>query len=117
MLNYDAWIPNLSLWVSNMGADFTSPPAQAAAIVELCTIIEQTCTGDNQQYESVASCVDILGKRDFGSWDEVWGDNVVCRFVHVGLTPMRPEVSYGLSSATVEINIFREDEDRSGLGY
>ena len=46
------------------------------------------------QYESVASCAFILGRKEFGSWDEVWGDNVVCRFVHVGLTPMRPEVSY-----------------------
>ena len=45
------------------------------------------------QYESVATCVVILGMRDFGSWDEVWGDNVVCRFLHVGLTLMRPEVS------------------------
>jgi len=46
------------------------------------------------QFESVASCVYVLGRKEFGSWDEVWGDNVVCRFVHVGLTPMRPEVSY-----------------------
>ena len=45
------------------------------------------------QYESVASCVYTLGRKEFGSWDEVWGDNVVCRFVHVGLTSMRPEVS------------------------
>ena len=45
------------------------------------------------QFESVASCVYVLGRKEFGSWDEVWGDNVVCRFVHVGLTPMRPEVS------------------------
>jgi len=87
-----------------MGSDFTSPPAQEAAIEALCAMIQQRCAGDNEQYESVASCVDILGKRNFGSWDEVWGDNVVCRSVHVGLTTMRPEVSYyDLSSATVEI--------------
>jgi len=77
-----------------MGADFSSPLAQAAATVELCSMIQQKCTGDNAQYESLASCAFILGRKEFGSWDEVWGDNVVCRFVHVGLTPMRPEVSY-----------------------
>ncbi|KAE9381218.1 hypothetical protein N431DRAFT_424811 [Stipitochalara longipes BDJ] len=92
VINYDAWIPNLSLWVNIMGADFTSPPARAATIGALCATIQQRCAGDNLQYESVASCVDILGKRNFGSWDEVWGDNVVCRSVHVGLTKMRPEV-------------------------
>ncbi len=59
------------------------------------------------QYESVASCVYILGRKEFGSWDEVWGDNVVCRFVHVGLTPMRPEVSYtGVLSVAVGIIVF-----------
>jgi hypothetical protein len=90
-----------------MGADFTSLPAQEAAIEALCATIQQRCAGDNVQYESVASCEDILGKRNFGSWDEVWGDNVVCRSVHVGLTMMRPEVSYyDLSLATVEIIVF-----------
>jgi hypothetical protein len=90
-----------------MGADFTSPPAQEAAIEALCATIQQRCVGDNVQYESVASCVDILGKRNFGSWDEVWGDNVVCRYVHVGLTTMRPGVSYyNLSSTTIEIIVF-----------
>ena len=90
-----------------MGTDFTSPPAQEAAIEALCAVIQQRCAGENVQYESVASCVDILGKRNFGSWDEVWGDNVVCRYVHVGLTTMRPEVScYDPSSATAKIDVF-----------
>lgn len=36
--------------------------------------------------------------KDFGSFDEVWADNVVCRQIHVLLTASRPDVSQSISS-------------------
>jgi hypothetical protein len=33
-----------------------------------------------------------MATKPFGSYDEVWGDNVVCRNIHVLLTHVRPAV-------------------------
>lgn len=59
---------------------------------ELCPVIQQRCTGSNQQYLDEAACVAELGVKNFGSFDEAWGDNVVCRQIHSLLTLVRPEV-------------------------
>jgi len=42
---------------------------------------------------SVDDCVNILSGRNFGNYDEVWGDNVICREIHLVLTQIRPIVS------------------------
>lgn len=49
-----------------MGADFNSPLAQAASTMELCSIIQQSCTGDYVQYHSLASHVVIWAGRSLG---------------------------------------------------
>lgn len=42
---------------------------------------------------SVAQCVSTLSGKPFGSYDEVWADNVVCRTIHIILALVRPDVS------------------------
>lgn len=51
------------------------------------------CTGANKQWDSVDQCVTSLTQKPMGTFDNLWGDNVWCRALHVRLTPIRPEVS------------------------
>ncbi|EKG20842.1 hypothetical protein MPH_01825 [Macrophomina phaseolina MS6] len=93
VLNYHAWIPNLQTWTEvGNNVDFDNVVIQKAVPVQLCPQIMQNCKGDNQQYSSVATCVAALELKPFGSFDEAWGDNIVCREIHVLLTKVRPEV-------------------------
>lgn len=47
--------------------------------------------------EKSQDCANQLKAKTFGSFDEMWGDNVVCREVHVLLTRSRPDVSDSIS--------------------
>lgn len=43
--------------------------------------------------DSTLTCITTLLGKPFGSFDEVWGDDVVCRLVHVILAQVRPDAS------------------------
>ena len=45
---------------------------------------------------SVNQCTEVLSTKPFGTYDEVWMDNVVCRTVHIILALVRPDVSPGV---------------------
>lgn len=47
----------------------------------------------NTDIDSTENCIDTLSNKPFGTYDEVWGDNVVCRTIHVLLAAIRPEAS------------------------
>ncbi|KAF2206449.1 hypothetical protein CERZMDRAFT_29069, partial [Cercospora zeae-maydis SCOH1-5] len=90
---YHAWIPNVEAWIqAGTGVDFTSLVFQKFVPIVLCPGIQQRCTGPNQQYADVATCILELELKPFGSFDEVWGDNVACRLIHLILTQVRPDV-------------------------
>lgn len=94
MEKYDAFIPNLNAWVqSTTGASLSSPQVQGYSIQQLCAATQERCTGVNQQWNSFDECVDTLSQRNYGSYDAAWGDNVVCRNIHIFLTAIRPDVS------------------------
>ena len=93
VLNYDAWLPNLNDYTRLLYGIAPSPPANAAQIQTLCERAQQLCTGSNTQYSSAACCVKELSRKPFGEWDELWGDNVLCRTLHVLLARLRPDVS------------------------
>ncbi|KAL0060191.1 hypothetical protein AAF712_013038 [Marasmius tenuissimus] len=90
---YDAWIPNIPLWINaSNGIDFTNPLVQLGVPSTLCPVIQQNCQGDNQQYANELDCIAQLTLKPFGTMDEIWGDNLACRVIHVRLTGIRPEV-------------------------
>ncbi|EOD45455.1 hypothetical protein UCRNP2_7827 [Neofusicoccum parvum UCRNP2] len=94
VLQYDAWIPNLQLWtnVAN-GIDFANRTVQQGTVAQaLCPNIQKMCTGKDQQYQNVEDCTAQLMAKKFGTFDEAWGDNVVCRQIHVLLTGIRPDI-------------------------
>lgn len=95
VLKYDAWIPNLNQWVlaTNNVASITDLEFQGQSIASICTVAQERCTGANAQYSSVDECISVLSGRPYGDYDEVWGDNVVCRSIHLVLTGVRPDVS------------------------
>jgi len=91
---YDAFIPNLNAWVqSTTGTSLSSPQVQGYSIQQLCATTQERCTGVNKQWNSTEECVDTLSKRNYGNYDAAWGDNVVCRSIHIFLTAVRPDVS------------------------
>lgn len=110
MLDYDAWIPNLNIWnfLARGEADITNPLVQQAFIQRICPGIQQMCVGPNQQYaeyvsrhslqhiwligDSVDACIASMNSKPFGNYDEVWGDNVACRTIHLILAGVRPDV-------------------------
>jgi len=99
---YDAWIPNLQAYANFVaigGSPYaTSYPAlvQNYLISSLCQAAQQNCVGANQQYASQAVCEAVLKTKNYGDYDEAWGDNVVCRTIHILLTKVRPEVCVNL---------------------
>ncbi|KAL0254840.1 hypothetical protein SLS55_009364 [Diplodia seriata] len=95
---YDAWIPNLQLWtrVAN-GIDYENRTVQQGTVAQaLCPTIQRQCTGNDRVYQSVDDCIGQLLAKPFGTFDEVWADNVVCRVIHVLLTAIRPDVSVAM---------------------
>ncbi|KAL0571009.1 hypothetical protein V5O48_010956 [Marasmius crinis-equi] len=94
VLKYDAWIPTLQNWISTAtGIDYNSPLVQTGAVATtICPTIQKNCQGEYQQYSNVVDCIAQLTLKPFGTFDEVWDDNVVCRIIHLLLTPIRPNV-------------------------
>lgn len=102
VLKYDAWIPNLNAWVeASMGVDVTNPEFQAGSIEGLCDLTQVRCNGTNTQWSSVDQCVSTLSQKPYGNYDEAWGDNIVCRSIHLVLTQVRPEVSFRRVTCTL----------------
>ncbi|KAJ7744910.1 hypothetical protein B0H16DRAFT_1693108 [Mycena metata] len=94
VLKYEAWIPSLDRFVGPLNGvlDFYTPANMNNTILGVCAQQAQTCVGNNTVYNSVPDCVQALAAKPFGRYDEAWGDNVVCRTIHVLLTKFRPEV-------------------------
>ncbi|AEO60050.1 hypothetical protein MYCTH_2308868 [Thermothelomyces thermophilus ATCC 42464] len=93
VLKYDAWIPNLNTWVeSTTAANADDPQSRASAIAQICGATQTRCQGPNAQWSSVEECMTALSQKSYGSYDEAWGDNIVCRSIHVVLTQVRPDV-------------------------
>jgi hypothetical protein len=94
VLKYDAWIPNLNDWiVAGLGIQINNPQVAAQSIQQLCGGTQQRCTGENKQWDSVEECIATLSGKPYGNYDEAWGDNIVCRTIHLVLTQVRPQVS------------------------
>lgn len=95
VLKYDAWIPNLNEFTAGtLPAPVSDVQYQAQSIQQICAVTQQRCQGPNQQWKNVEECVSTLSQRPYGTYDAAWGDNVVCRSIHVILTQVRPDVSF-----------------------
>ncbi|KAJ7701056.1 hypothetical protein B0H16DRAFT_1641631 [Mycena metata] len=66
-----------------------TPAAMNGTIQQICAVQAETY---NTVYDGIPDCVQTLAAKTFGRSDETWGDNVVCRLIHVLLTKFRPEV-------------------------
>src|ERR1700728_1005497 len=94
VLKYDAWIPNLNDWVeASLGISISNPQVDMETIQQLCAATQQRCTGSNTQWSCIEECVSTLSQKPYGNYDEAWGDNIVCRSIHLILTQVRPQVS------------------------
>jgi hypothetical protein len=104
VVKYDAWIPNLQSWVLNTtgGVSTTNANYQMQTIQQICLVSQTRCTGANQQWASFGECVAGLQQKPYGNYDEAWGDNIVCRSIHLLLTQIRPDVSASGFSAPAE---------------
>jgi hypothetical protein len=93
VLAYDAVLPQVGKWFGKAyGVDFSDRATQIGAIDQLCQETMRECTGKNQQFESVEQCIVSHGQADFGVYDEIWGNNTVCRTIHVILAKLKPEI-------------------------
>ena len=94
VIKYDAWIPSLDDWIELIdGAPTTNKQYEAQTIQRVCGAAQTMCTGNNTQWDNVQECVADLSQRPYGTYSEAWGDNIVCRTIHIVLTQSRPEVS------------------------
>jgi hypothetical protein len=99
-LKYDAWITNLNAWIeASTGIPISNSQLEGGTIQQVCAVTQQRCTGSNTQWSSVNQCVSVLSQKPYGNYDETWGDNIVCRTIHLVLTQVRPDVSSLASSA------------------
>ncbi|KAI9786480.1 MAG: hypothetical protein M1839_006940 [Geoglossum umbratile] len=91
VLKYDAWIPNLNAWIENvLGTPISNPFLQAVTIQDICSSTQLLCTDGNKQWNDVNECVTALSAKPYGTYDEAWGDNIVCRTIHLVLAGVRP---------------------------
>ncbi|QDS68577.1 hypothetical protein FKW77_000561 [Venturia effusa] len=90
---YDAWIPNLQRWttIAN-GIDFNSKLVGMGIPIGICPEIQKRCKDGNQQFTSSPDCIMKLQAKPTGDFNEAWGDNLVCRLIHLQLTLVRPEI-------------------------
>lgn len=128
VLHYDAWIPNLALWTTklfgvNLG-DGQVVNNLLAVLTNLCEQIQARCTKGNQQYLDIATCtLQLQLLTRFGTFGEVWGNDVVCRLIHVILAKIRPEVhcphvgpTGGGKCVDVEYDAVYIDQDQTLFG-
>ena len=102
VLKYDTWIPNLNNWIeASLGISISNPQVEMQTIPQLCAVTQQRCTGPNTQWISIEECVSTLSQKPYGNYDEAWGDNIVCRTIHLVLTQVRLQVSSLLHQARV----------------
>lgn len=67
VLDYQAWIPNLQRWLAvATNVDFNLPIVQDATPSVLCPVIQQRCTGADQQYTDTDACINELKAKPFG---------------------------------------------------
>ncbi|KKY30432.1 hypothetical protein UCDDA912_g09638 [Diaporthe ampelina] len=92
VLKFDAWIPTLQQWWNTTHDVAHSPVNEALVRAQLCQATQAQCIGANKQWDSADQCVAALNKKPMGTFDNLWGDNVWCRALHVRLTPIRPGV-------------------------
>ncbi len=105
VLKYDAWIPNLNSWVEATTSAFIADPQfRAESIQQICGGTQQICYGANAQWNSVEECIVTLSQKNYGSYDEAWGDNIVCRSIHLVLSQVNPDVRCPLGSLGVELD-------------
>ncbi|PKS08129.1 hypothetical protein jhhlp_005404 [Lomentospora prolificans] len=92
VLKYDAWIPRLDDWVAAITGSANNTQYQEQSIQSICAVSQLTCTGANRQWSSVEECITTLSRKPFGKYQDAWGDNIVCRTIHIVLTQVRPDV-------------------------
>ena len=97
MLKYDAWIPNLGLYIQQLSrthsGNLSAAEIQRSTIKGFCDAVQSECTYSNTQYKGSQDCIDTLSAKPFGNWEEVWMDSVVCRELHILLARVDPKVS------------------------
>ena len=74
------------------------------SILQICTLTQQRCGGPYQQWDSIPQCVASLSEREYGNYGEAWGDNIVCRTIHLVLTLTRPDVNTCLLPLSRSVN-------------
>ena len=95
---YDAWLPTLSCYANHLYGTKKTTEFKEATIGQVCQEQQAVCLDHNQQFKSTSDCILQLSQKSFGDWDEAWGDNVVCRSLHVLLAKLRPDVGTSVSS-------------------
>ena len=65
---------------------------------------------------SVLTCTLELETKPFGTFDEVWGDDVVCRLIHVILAQIRPDVCIAPPSPFVWLYFIYQKKLEGGRG-
>ena len=90
---YDAWLPSLQSYTNLLyGRTTVNETVDAQVIKQLCSNTQAICKGPNQQYSSLDDCQTQLKSKPYGDWDASWGDNVICRTLHIILAKTRPDV-------------------------
>ncbi|KAH8770055.1 hypothetical protein F5883DRAFT_667634 [Diaporthe sp. PMI_573] len=91
VLKFDAWIPTLQQWWNTTHDVSHYPVNEALVRQQLCQTTQAKCAGTNKQWDSVDQCVTALNQKPMVTFDNLWGDNVWCKALHVRLTPIRPD--------------------------
>ncbi|KAL1413587.1 hypothetical protein Q8F55_001362 [Vanrija albida] len=86
-------VPAMAEWIGLKKWDNDSQVFAQYYANQTCTGAQKYCYGDNQQYDSFDHCMShLLDTKEIGDMWHLGGDNMACRFLHVGMLEARPEI-------------------------
>jgi len=86
---YDLVLESFNEVMTILFGDQTLASTQFIIREQICLTAAANCTGDNLQYDSLGTCLILLGAKTYGTFWDAWSDTVACRLLHALLALAR----------------------------
>ncbi|ORY49816.1 hypothetical protein BCR33DRAFT_840907 [Rhizoclosmatium globosum] len=105
IVGYDVQVQNTGLFYAKVGLNTPKWLEQPVLAGLVCDSVAKACTGVDQQYNAQGKpdCFNFLSSVvPFGDNNQVQGDSLACRSIHVNLAFLRPDIHCPMLDLLVE---------------
>lgn len=85
-------VPAMAAWMNITSWTNDTEVLQTYMAHQTCVGAQSYCKGENEQYKGYEECMTFLRGKDIGELYLLGSDNLACRFLHVGMLELRPQV-------------------------